>query len=86
MYIILSTEYFMIQQIELSKFISFTGFGFNISDGWNDAALRKQTDQLKSAIDLLQTQWPLIHVAFVHEHGDYGPIDNREDFFGLIII
>jgi hypothetical protein len=75
---------YMVQQMESSKLIWFTEFGFSSFDGWNGAGLQGQADYLERAIDIIQTQWPFIQAACVYEYSDYGPVDNREGYFGLL--
>jgi len=74
----------MIQQMESSKLIWFSEFGFSSFDGWNGAGLQGQADHLERAIDIIQTQWPFVHAACVYEYSDYGLVANREGFFGLL--
>jgi hypothetical protein len=62
-------RYYMTQQqMELSKLIWFTEFGFSSFNGWNGARLQGQVDHLERAIDIIQTQWPFVHAACVYEY------------------
>ena len=75
---------YMIQQMESTKSIWFTEFGFSSFAGWDGAGIQSQADYLGRAIDIIRNQWPFVHSACVYEYSDYGPADDREGFFGLL--
>jgi hypothetical protein len=71
------------QQMESSKLIWFTEFGFTSFDGWNGGGLQGQAQHLERSIDIIQTEWSFIHAACVYEYSDYGLVVTRQGFFGL---
>jgi hypothetical protein len=63
---------YMIKQMDSSKPIWFTEFGFSSFNGWNGAGLQGEANHLERAIDIIRTEWPFVQVACVHETSNFG--------------
>lgn len=70
----------MILHMDTSTSIWLTEFGFSSSDKQMSSGFARQTNYLEHALDIIQQQWPFVHVACYYEYSDQGATVRRKGF------